>query len=299
MLQAVIEHGGFAQASEALFKSQSTISYAVNKLQQQLGLEILTIKGRKAELTEAGKVMLRRSGDLLKEAEALEKVAGSLAEGWEGSLTLAVDVIFPPEILSRFLQKFSPICPHTRFELVETVLSGTTDMLISGQADMVISGHVPQGFLGEPLMEVPFIPVARFDHPLLMHDQPLNQNDLKSHRQIVIRDSGLKKIDAGWLGAEERWTVSHISTSIRMVAEGLGFAWLPAYHIEEGLKSGILKPLTITPKHDRQITVYLVYADADCAGPAVKALGKIIRDSCIDQIQEPAGITTISGISPT
>lgn len=283
MLQAVIEHGGFAQASEALFKSQSTISYAVNKLQQQLGLEILTIKGRKAELTEAGKVMLRRSNDLLKEADALEKVASSLAEGWEGSITLAVDVIFPPQILSQCLQKLSPVFPHTRFELVETVLSGTTDMLVSGQADLVISGHVPQGFLGEPLTQVPFVPVARFDHPLHQLNQPLNHNDLKAHRQIVIRDSGIKRTDAGWLGAEERWTVSHISTSIRMVSEGLGFAWLPCHHIEKALTSGILKPLEILPKDDRRITVYLVYADPDCAGPAVKALGKIIRDSCIDE----------------
>ena len=279
MLQAVIDHSGFAQASEALHKSQSTISYAVNKLQQQLNLEILTIKGRKAELTEAGAVMLRRSKRLLKEAEAIEKVAGSLSEGWAGQVTLGVDVIFPPHLLLQCLEKLSP-CSHTRLELVETVLSGTTDMLISGQADIVISGLVPQGFIGEPLIEIPFIPVARFDHPLHGLAQPLSHDDLKAHRQIVIRDSGLKRIDAGWLEAEERWTVSHISTSIRLISEGLGFAWLPKYHITKELESGLLKSIRISPENKRQAQVYLIYADQDGASPVIQLFAKAIKEAC-------------------
>ena len=43
MLHAVVEYGGFAQASAALHKSQSTISYAVNKLQDQLGLRVVLL----------------------------------------------------------------------------------------------------------------------------------------------------------------------------------------------------------------------------------------------------------------
>ena len=81
MLHAVVEHGGFAQAAEALHKSQSTISYAVNKLQQQLDVQILEIKGRKAVLTDAGQVLLRRSESLLKDSEALEKGGGQPCPG--------------------------------------------------------------------------------------------------------------------------------------------------------------------------------------------------------------------------
>ena len=148
MLQAVVEHGGFAQASKAIFKSQSTISYAISKLQHQLGIDLLEIQGRKAVLTEAGEVMLRRAQTLLKEADALEKVAVSLSEGWEGTLTLAADVIFPNSLLIKALELFAPVSRHTRLELVESVLSGTTDMLVSGKADIVITGIIPQGFLG-------------------------------------------------------------------------------------------------------------------------------------------------------
>ncbi|WP_448215776.1 LysR family transcriptional regulator [Endozoicomonas sp. 2B-B] len=282
MLHAVVEHGGFAQAAEALHKSQSTVSYAVNKLQQQLDVEVLVIKGRKAELTEAGKVLIRRSQSLLKESDAIEKVADSLSQGWEGRIILGVDVIFPPQLLSTCLKRLASECQQTHIELVETVLSGTTDMMATGQGDLVISGLVPQGFMGEPLMKVTFKAVAHKDHPLHQLDSPLSLNDLKQHRQIVIRDSGVKRVDAGWLEATERWTVSHISTSVRMISEGLGFAWLPIAHIEQELASGMLKPLNLQPHGSRRHQIYLIYTDQDYAGPAVKSLANILKEVCAD-----------------
>lgn len=280
MLHAVVEHGGFAQAAEALHKSQSTVSYAVNKLQQQLDVEILIIKGRKAELTEAGKVLIRRSRSLLKESDAIEKVADSLSQDWEGRITLGVDVIFPPQLLSTCLKRLSSECQQTHIELVETALSGTTDMLATGQADLVISGLVPQGFMGEPLMKVTFKAVAHKDHPLHQLDRPLSLDDLRQHRQIVIRDSGIKRVDAGWLEATERWTVSHISTSVRMISQGLGFAWLPTAHVEQEMDSGVLKPLNLKPHGSRRHEIYLIYTDQDYVGPAVKSLANILKEVC-------------------
>ena len=54
VLQAVIEHGSYAQAAEKLHRSQSSVSYALTRLQETLKLELLVIDGRKARLTEAG-----------------------------------------------------------------------------------------------------------------------------------------------------------------------------------------------------------------------------------------------------
>jgi len=71
-LQAVVDHGGFAQAAEALHRSQSSVSYTVARMQEQLGVPLLRIDGRKAVLTEAGNVLLRRSRHLVKQASQLE-----------------------------------------------------------------------------------------------------------------------------------------------------------------------------------------------------------------------------------
>src|SRR5690242_13326885 len=94
-LVAVVDAGGYAQASELLHKSQSSVTYAVQKLQSQLGVKAFEITGRKAKLTPTGELLYRRARVLLDEAAAAEKAAKSLSAGWEAEIRLAVEVLFP------------------------------------------------------------------------------------------------------------------------------------------------------------------------------------------------------------
>ena len=94
-LVSVVESGGYAQASQQLHKSQSTLTYAVQKLERLLKIKAFEIKGRKAELTPAGQVLYRRGKALLEEAERLERAAAQLAAGWEPEIRLAVEILFP------------------------------------------------------------------------------------------------------------------------------------------------------------------------------------------------------------
>jgi DNA-binding transcriptional LysR family regulator len=102
--------------------------------------------------------------------------------------------------------------------------------------------------------------------------------DLAGQRQIVVRDSARgTRVDSGWLGAEQRWTVSHVATSIAMIRRGTGFAWLPVTRIGDLLDSGELAPLPLGEGSRRAITLYLSYADSDRAGPAARRLGEHLR----------------------
>jgi DNA-binding transcriptional LysR family regulator len=274
MFRAVVEHGGFAQAAAATHKSQSSINHAVHKLQDQLGLALLEVVGRKAQLTTAGALMLRRAVQLLDQAEQLENVATALAAGTEAELRLAVDEIYPPGCLADALETLAHAFPHTRVELEETVLSGGPERLLSGSVDLLVAAQVPPGFLGTPLLDVEFIAVSHPQHPLQQLGRPLNLRDLAAHRQVVVRDSARgERVDAGWLGAEQRWTVSHVATSIDMICRGTGFAWLPATRIGAQLTAGALRELPLEPGSRRCVTLYLTYADADGAGPAARRLG--------------------------
>ena len=79
ILQAVVDHDGYAKAAQALNKSQSSLNHAVAKLQAVLGVQLLEIRGRKAYLTEAGEVMLRRSRYLTESVESLENLADNIS----------------------------------------------------------------------------------------------------------------------------------------------------------------------------------------------------------------------------
>ncbi|MGH8489213.1 MAG: LysR family transcriptional regulator [Gammaproteobacteria bacterium] len=78
-LQAVVEAGGYAQAAAALHKSQSTVTYAVQKIERLLDLKIFEIRGRKAVLTQEGQVLYRRARTLLEDAATLERGAAEMA----------------------------------------------------------------------------------------------------------------------------------------------------------------------------------------------------------------------------
>jgi DNA-binding transcriptional LysR family regulator len=277
-LVAVVEAGGYAPASSRLHRTQSTITYTIKKLEDLLGVKVFELQGRKAALTPIGHVLYRRGKALLEEAGRVERAAADLARGWEPEIRLAVDIIFPTWLLLECCAAFSAERPDIRLELIESVLGGTEEALTEGRVDLAIGGVVPGGFLGDPLMQVRFVCAAAPSHPLHQLDRPLTLDDLREHRHLVVRDSGaLRSRSGGWLN-EKRWTMSHKATSIRAACMGLGFAWYPEENIREELASGRLVPLPLAEGRERYVTLYLVYADAEAAGPGARRLAEILRD---------------------
>lgn len=277
-LQAVVDHGGFAQAAETLHRSQSSVSYTVARMQEQLGVPLLRIDGRKAVLTEAGAVLLRRSRQLVKQASQLEDLAHNMEQGWEAEVRLVVDAAYPNARLVRALTAFMPQSRGCRVRLREEVLSGVEETLQEGSADLAISSLNIAGYLGAEMSAVEFIAVAHPDHPLQRLQRQIGFQDLETQMQVVIRDSGRQQPrDVGWLGAEQRWTVGSLATAATFVSSGLGFAWLPRHLIERELKDGLLKSLPLDQGGTRQPRFYL-YSNKDKAlGPATQILVELIK----------------------
>ncbi|HEV2702459.1 MAG TPA: LysR family transcriptional regulator [Steroidobacteraceae bacterium] len=269
VLAAVIDRGGFAQAAQALHRSQSAISYAVARLQESVGIALMSIQGRRAVLTPHGETLLRRARPLLQELATLEEAALSLDRGWESQLKLVVDVCFPRDRLVHIVAELGAACPHTQLQLADAVLSGAEEAITDQSADVVVTSRVPADYLGDLLMQVPFIAVAHPDHPLLGLQRPLTVSDLARHTQVVVRDSGVNKPrDEGWLGAERRFTVSSMEASLTMVTAGLAFAWLPEHLVAPALAAGTARALPLVTGATRHVTLYLVLVHAQVAGPA-------------------------------
>jgi len=97
-LLAVVDEGSYAQAAKALHKSQSSVTYAVQKLESLLGVKAFKIQGRKASLTPTGELLYRaplpaRRGDGPGAGgqETLSRV--------EAEIRVAVETIFPTWLL--------------------------------------------------------------------------------------------------------------------------------------------------------------------------------------------------------
>ena len=113
-------------------------------------------------------------------------------------------------------------------------------------------------------------------------------DDLRRHRQLVIRDSGSRRLDSGWLGAEQRWTFSHAAVRREALIRGLGFAWVPENEIQDALADSRLRPLPLREGVYRYQDLYLVYTDGRYAGQAARYLGARIK----------AGIDAAESIRP-
>lgn len=283
-LRAVVDAGSYARAAERLHRSQSAITYAVQKLEEVLGVRVFELRGRKAVLTSAGETLYRRAGVLLEDARALERVGRELGAGVATEVRLAVDTMFPSWLLLEALARFAAECPTTRLEIRETVLGGSEELLRARSVDLAVAVLVPDGLLGDPLLQLHFVAVAAPMHPLFGLRRPVTQRDLRGYRQLVIRDSATEHPQSsGWLGANTRWTVSQKATSIRAAQMGLGFAWYPEEIVHAELESGQLKKLPLREGARRDASLYLVFADADYAGPTVQRIAAILRDTVRDR----------------
>lgn len=276
ILQAVVDAGGYAQAADLLNKSQSSLNHAVAKLQSQLGVELLEVIGRKAQLTPAGEVMLRRSRILTQQIEDLELLADNLDKGWEPEIRIATELAYPKQFLYQALQAFYPLSRGSRVQLIDTVLTGTSEIITQKKADLVITGVVPKGYLSEPLYVTRFIPVVGCQHPLAAIDS-LDQNELSQQLQIVIRDTAVKPQEhMGWLKAEQRWTVDNFYEAVEILQLGLGFCWLPDFVVQSQLESGQLCRLPLKQSTERLVPMSLLAPQEETLGPGSRQLRQLL-----------------------
>lgn len=276
-LVAVVDAGGYAQAAKALHKSLSAVTYAVQKLESLLGVKAFEIQGRKAALTPTGQLLYRRALALLDEAGGFERAARTLSAGWEAEIRIAAEIVFPTWLLLDCFAIFGGESPHTRLELIESVMGGTTEALLSGQADLAITGTIPQGFTGDSLLRARFVPAAGPNHPLHHLGRKVDVRDLAQHRHLIVRESGSRRDTRPSMEVEQRWTLTHMATSIEAATRGYGWAWFPQEKIRSELTAGALKPLPLRNGGERFLELYLVFADREGAGPGTLRLAELLR----------------------
>jgi DNA-binding transcriptional LysR family regulator len=298
ILHAVVDCGGYAEAAKALYLSQSTISYTIAKLQEQLGVPLLRIEGRKAVLTPEGRALLERSRNVLKEAIELEVLARQLGQGCAGEVRLVVEQNCPVDLLMRALHKFNSLGHASAIvRLREVAELKAEETLREQNADLAISESVPLGFLGEPLAEIEHIAVAHASHPLLALKREVTGADLARHVRIVVGQAVEEgRQGTAYLPTQHKWTMNSFDSAIAAVCEGLGFAWLPQHRIRKWLDDGSLLPLPLVDKHRKKSMLYLIHGRPWMASPIVGRLADVLRsfaaaetDGALQPVQQRSG----------
>lgn len=279
VLRAVVAEGGFAQAAEALHRSQSSVSYAIAKLQETLGVSLLELQGRRSVLTPAGSALLAATVPLIDELQSIEERSKAIASGEAVSITLVVDSVFPRDRLFDALETFAALHPYVEIHLREAIRQ-SYQHLRQDDFDIAILMIEPGAPLTKLDPDIPLIAVAQSMHPLAELDAIKGHAMLARHVRVDIRalePAGMVASDAGKI-----WRMNTVDAAISAVKRGLCYGWLPEHLISKDLDAGTLVRLPLEVGSVRHIPLGLLYGSDASSRHTVQELAALLSGEVLD-----------------
>ena len=246
VLEAIDRKGSFAAAADELHRVPSAITYAVQKLEEDLGVRLFDRSGHRASLTDAGRELLREGRHLLRAATELESRVKRVATGYEVELRIAVGDLIPLERLYPVLHEFYRQACGTRLRLLTEVYGGAWDALVTGRADLVIGapgeGPAGGGYSTRPLGTVQWQFMVAPTHPLAVAPEPIPPEEILKHRSVAAADSSrnLPPRTSGLLSGQDVLTVPDMRDKIAFQCAGLGVGYLPEHMTRAEVAAGRL-----------------------------------------------------------
>ncbi|MFP5440427.1 MAG: LysR family transcriptional regulator [Gammaproteobacteria bacterium] len=246
VLDAIDRRGSFAAAAQELHRVTSAVSYAIQKLEEDMGVVLFDREGHRAKLTPTGRLVLERGRELLAAAERLALEARELHDGWETELRIACDNVQDISVLFPLVAEFHRERPATSVRLIDEVLGGAWEALETDRADIVIAGNVasspPAGIRTESLGQLRFLMACAPDHPAAGEPAPLDEETLRKYPVIAVADSSRVRppFTVGLLARQTTITVSTFHAKEQALMAGLGIGTLPENRLRPLVDGGQL-----------------------------------------------------------
>jgi DNA-binding transcriptional LysR family regulator len=262
-LDAIERRGSFSKAAEELNKATSAISYAVQKLEEQLGISLFQRLGRRSVLTPAGRLILAEGRGILYTTRRLADKAKEIATGWEPRISIGLETLHSSsdffDVINNFLQEF----PTVEIDISECVLNGGWEALEQGRVDLLVGspGPVPsqKGYRSVAIGRVELVPVIAASHVLANHAVAKKQDNnqsinsvMRQLRRIVIHDTSFSGISRseGLSSDGQMFYVQNIDQKMHAILVGIGIGNLPRHRIQHYLDEGVLLALDIEQKNN-------------------------------------------------
>lgn len=221
------------------------MSYTIQKLESDLGINLFDRSRQRAQLTAAGRLLLEQGRQLLQAANAIEEAVQQLESGWETQLRIAKDTVLPLAPLLQQINAFNLLDKRVAITIAEEVLGGTWDALIAERCDLALgaSGDLPKGIFEHRLMgEVEFVFAVAREHPLCLHKGPVDAAAISAFPTIVMADSSLNSPgrSSGLLESRQIIRVANAAAKTQAQVMGVGVGFLPKHLIQQEIKRGDL-----------------------------------------------------------
>lgn len=181
----IVEWGSFQQAADKLRYAQSTVTTQIQKLETDLGVKLFK-RGKKIQLTEAGRIFSEQASFIVRELESLQNTMADLVHGESGAVRLgAMEPVASfrlPGLLTPFMDNYPNIKISIQvgntFHLSEAIRNGSLDFAVCSIPDTGV------GLYFEPLFSEPLTLLVPSTHPLANKEEVCIQ-DLKGQRFLI------------------------------------------------------------------------------------------------------------------
>ncbi|MDP1867609.1 MAG: LysR family transcriptional regulator [Bradyrhizobium sp.] len=271
----VIERGSFAAAADDLGITPSALSKLVTRIEDRLGVSLLTRTTRRLALTAEGEVFVARSRDILASIEAAEAEVTAASRLPRGHLKISIGTALAKQILCPALPAFLSRYPDITVEL--HVSDHQVD-LVAEQVDVAIRS----GALGDSTLVARKITEAKrliCVSPLYLekHGSPRVPADLLRHNCLTLPGPAWSQWPFHTHEGINRLVVSGTFTSdnadllLDMAIAGLGIARLADFMVARPMREGALVPLLLESSMPESFPIHALTVPGRHRAPRIKA----------------------------
>ncbi|HTD02578.1 LysR substrate-binding domain-containing protein [Undibacterium sp.] len=267
---AVARQKHFGHAAEACFVAQPTLSVAIKKLEDELGVTIFERGGLEVSMTPLGAQIVAQAERVLEQTAAIKEIAKQNKDPLAGPFRLGIIYTVGPYLLPTLVKSMIERVPQMPLVLQENFTVRLMELLRQGELDAAIMAlPLPdQGLMVQALYDEPFVVALPRDHAWAKRDH-VSAEELKSETMLLLgnghcfRDQVLEvcpemsRFSTAGDGIARTFEGSSLETIRHMVASGIGITVLPVASVPDlGAKDGMLRYLPFSaPTPDRRVVI--------------------------------------------
>ncbi|KDN13932.1 LysR family transcriptional regulator [Snodgrassella communis] len=242
---AVAQEKHFGRAAQRCFVSQPTLSIAIKKLEEELGLTLFDRSSNEVLTTEAGQRIVLQARRVLEEADRIRLMANQEQSELAGIFKLGLIFTIAPYLLPKLILSLRQLAPEMPLQLDENYTDVLTELLKRGALDAIVVAEPfhETGLATIPLYDEPFFVIVPKGHPFEQLDE-VTPKQLGEERVLLLTEGNCMRdnvLDSCQelasrqkiLGLSNSIQGSSINTIRHMVASGLGISVMPATALTE------------------------------------------------------------------
>lgn len=276
--KSIVDEGNFTKAAKKLNYTQSTITFQIGQLEQELSAQLFEKVGRKMVLTKAGLQLVPYVEEVLASISKLRQFENDLTE-CQGDLIIGVAETQLCYKLPNILKQFHELAPKARLFLKSMNCYEIRDGLINGTLDLGIFYEDVGGFgsrlttyaLGEYPLVLVSTPEFRREYPdFISTDQRISVPFIINEKNCIFRQIFERYLSENSIIIDHTIELWSIPTIKNLVKSNVGVSFLPKFTVQEELNNGELVELE-TRISDGSISAICAHHENKWISPLMQA----------------------------